>query len=477
VSVLRVLASGVDGLEVTARGGVRQDVWDHLEAGKREAQEAGEPVPFEMSRGHRLFLILPHGRRGWQYWLTSPDMELGIGRNRQGVPVYGQLHSAYLHSLGPELALGLLGTLLQVEVMSGPFQMIGTRVDLYADVQGWAFELADMERFAARGRYRRTHAPADGPTNSVFMSGRRVTSFRFGRDALVARVYDKTAEIARRGQSWLPDLWGERDESKPVWRVEFQLRRAVISEFGLTGADEVLASVQDIWEHCAGEWLTLRERRPNRQRARWPVDASWAEVRAVRIAPSRTGVIRRRVSEANETMLVRQLQGHLSSWAAMRGHEELGPTLRALDPRVTRYLRERDRTFASEVRRKRGRLMEVSGPEGESQMAGAASGAHQHGHEDGDGGRVDGERATAPVGAEPPTQPEGSEPNRSNAKPRPVARFSEGSRRWVRDGGVVAGARQRETGRRATMAGRRRSSAQGRGRSASVSGRRGGQGR
>jgi hypothetical protein len=34
----------------------------------------------------------------------------------------------------------------------------------------------------------------------------------FGRDALVARLYDKTEEIKARGTSWLHDLWGERDD-------------------------------------------------------------------------------------------------------------------------------------------------------------------------------------------------------------------------------------------------------------------------
>jgi hypothetical protein len=362
MSLLRVLASGVDGLEVTARGVARAEVWDLLERAKQEAQEAGEPMPFAFPRVDRRFLILPHGRRGWQYWLTSPDFELGLGRNRQRVPAYAQLHSAFLHERGPEMAVGLVGTLLQVDVMDKRFQLIGSRVDIYADVQGWELELTDLERFASHGRFREVFPVAEGST-TVFMAGRRVTGFRFGRDAVVARVYDKTAEIRKHGQSWLPDLWGERDEAAPVWRVEFQLRRRAIAEFGVTEFDEVLASVQDMWDQCAGEWLTLRVRRKNRQRARWPLDPSWAEVQAVEIAPTRTGVIRRRLAEANEEMTVRGLQGYLTSWAAIRGYEELGTVLRALGPRVGRYLKDLDRTFRDEVRRKRARMLLVTDEE------------------------------------------------------------------------------------------------------------------
>ena len=36
------------------------------------------------------------------------------------------------------------------------------------------------------------------------------------------RLYDKTAEIALRGVTWLHDLWGEREAEAPVWRLEFQ---------------------------------------------------------------------------------------------------------------------------------------------------------------------------------------------------------------------------------------------------------------
>lgn len=41
---------------------------------------------------------------------------------------------------------------------------------------------------------------------------------------LAARIYDKTAEVQRRGVSWLPDLWGTEGSDPPVWRLEFHGR-------------------------------------------------------------------------------------------------------------------------------------------------------------------------------------------------------------------------------------------------------------
>jgi len=115
-------------------------------------------------------------------------------------------------------------------------------VDVYADATGWRLELADLDRFVCRGRSRRGFVDRE----QAFATGRRLTGFMFGRDALVARLYDKTVEIALRGVTWLRDLWGEREDDAPVWQLEFQYRQPVLVEFGLRTVNEALAGVQDL---------------------------------------------------------------------------------------------------------------------------------------------------------------------------------------------------------------------------------------
>jgi hypothetical protein len=73
---LRMLAGGVDSLYLSARGGVRSEVWAVLEAAKERAQFEKEPVPLELGEGWRL-LVRPYGHLGYPYWLTSPE---GDGR-------------------------------------------------------------------------------------------------------------------------------------------------------------------------------------------------------------------------------------------------------------------------------------------------------------------------------------------------------------------------------------------------------------
>jgi hypothetical protein len=362
---LRLLASGIDTLHLSARGTVRAEVWEALEEAKREAQAVDEAVPFEFPMTSQAFLLKPYGLRGYAYWLTSPDFELVLGQSKRFPAALVQLHAAYLHSVGPEWACHIACQLLRVEVFGAQPDIVTSRVDVYADTQGWNLELVDLQRFVCRGRGRRAFVERE----QAFASGRRLTGFMWGRNAIVARLYDKMAEIERRGTSWLPDLWGERDTDRPVWRLEFQFRREVLVEFGLRTVDEVLAGTQDLWRYGTTEWLTLRTPTADARERRWPVDPLWHEVQATEVTAATCGVVRRRLIQATEERIIQGLQGYLTSWAALRGTQHLAITLTSLSPVIDRYLASRGRTFESDVRRKRVRRMSVTAFLGEESVA------------------------------------------------------------------------------------------------------------
>lgn len=106
---------------------------------------------------------------------------------------------------------------------------------------------------------------------AIHHDGCRFTGFTFGRDSIVARLYDKTAEICPLGQRRMRAVWGDRlDPSIPVWRLEFQLRREVLAECMLSAPEEILERRQDLWSY-AMQWLSLRSVRRGQRRARWPV--------------------------------------------------------------------------------------------------------------------------------------------------------------------------------------------------------------
>ena len=108
--------------------------------------------------------------------------------------------------------------------------------------------------------------------------------------------------------------------------MEFQFRREALADFQTKSVDEVIASVQDLWHYGTVKWLSLRVPIGDQRRRRWPLDPAWQEIREIRIAPTMTGVVRRRIEQASELKLLQGIQGYATSLAAARGREPTRPS-------------------------------------------------------------------------------------------------------------------------------------------------------
>jgi hypothetical protein len=550
---VRLLSGGVDSLYLSATGGLRADVLSALEAAQARAQHERESVPVEFERARWRLLLKPAGHRGYRYWLTSPEVEVWLGRTLEGPAARVQLHSAFLHAAGTEAALTAVEGLLDDELFTWPAALTVSRVDVYADVQGWRPVPADLGRFVSKANHRELH-----------VVGREFTGYVFGRTGgVLARVYDKTAQMREAGLTWMRSHWRDYAEGDAVWRIEFQVRGPLLRRLGSREPDAVLAMVPGLWRYCTGSWLTLRVSSGHAESWRWPLDPVWVEVQRLGAVQAGGELVWREVEAASEERVLAVLQGAWSSWAAMWGLEDPERAARALVLRVGRYLSKKDRTFAGEVRRKRGRLagrgvrraalgrrarpggpkareeraqprigrsartarrarvgqstflarpaedttradtgmdrtisaVRVSGgdsqrdwleaqrngeavnrrgdggqgdaerderrrergTEGEVKQRGEDGRAHGRGHEGDGGGRGDGGCAKASVGAEPPSQPGGQEPNRFEGGRAGIARERVPLRRG---GGGRRGrpACRRGPGRRASASCRRRGS-------------------
>ena len=142
--------------------------------------------------------------------------------------------------------------------------------------------------------------------------------------------------------------------------MEFQFRREALADFQSKTVDDVIASVQDLWHYGSVKWLTLRIPTGDPRRRRWPLDPAWEEVQGVRIAPTMTGVVRRRIEQASELKLLQGIQGYASSLAAVRGRDLYGEAMADIRALIPRYLDERGLTFEAEVFRKRARQLGVT---------------------------------------------------------------------------------------------------------------------
>jgi len=175
-------------------------------------------------------------------------------------------------------------------------------------------------------------APSALAEAQVHLSGPRWTSFRFGSRKLLARIYSKTAEARKKPETkeLLRDYavsFGLDLENTVIWRVEFQLRKDVLTAFlhpekGLLDLHDWPTLVENLgalWYYLTEHWLSLRKPTANQQKTRWPVDPLWTEVilawAQVRLPLKR---VRRPLRAAAEGLLA-QAVGVILSAAAVQG--------------------------------------------------------------------------------------------------------------------------------------------------------------
>jgi hypothetical protein len=346
-SAITVLAAGIDSLYVSFKGEVDAARLDGIEFLKVKAQEAGQAQNF--ATDERKALIQASGWGSYRYWLRCGDFDVFLGRGQSLPAAYARIGSEFIHEVGPVRALAdlksFLGALLdQVD------DTICSRVDIYADFQGWVPVSEDYHRFVTRSRRNTSHI-------AVHHDGRRFTGFTFGRDAMVARLYDKSLEIAHSGKRWMHEVWGAGlDVSAPVWRLEFQLRREILAECSLTSPEDVLALRPSLWTY-AMQWLSLREPTPGATRTRWPVATVWSDLKRSQPGVTYRPLVRKRIREHDESVLVRGLTGYASSLAAVTGVSDLDLAMLVSRRRVGEYMDATGRDFRELVLAKRDRKL------------------------------------------------------------------------------------------------------------------------
>ena len=127
-----------------------------------------------------------------------------------------------------------------------------------------------------------------------------LTGFQFGRrttGTIMARLYDKTVDVARTGKDWWVDIWAERyDPTLPVLRVEFEIGRAGLVEFGIDHPSEGLDQAADLWASLT-EWLSYRVPSNDQTKSRWRVSPEWEAIRKATLRGEAIGLDRVRAGK------------------------------------------------------------------------------------------------------------------------------------------------------------------------------------
>ena len=99
----------------------------------------------------------PSGWGNYRYWLRCGDFDVFVGRGRSLPAVYARIASEFIHEVGPLNALLDLKSIVTTLLLGQVDEMVCSRVDLYADFQGWVPQSDDYERFITRSRRNTCH--------------------------------------------------------------------------------------------------------------------------------------------------------------------------------------------------------------------------------------------------------------------------------------------------------------------------------
>ncbi|MGM0518189.1 MAG: hypothetical protein ACQERD_00940 [Campylobacterota bacterium] len=132
-----------------------------------------------------------------------------------------------------------------------------SEIHLAKDVQGFEFNPLDIHRLKTVAKNKTVY---HNDISSEHYFGNKFSGFSIGSGDEMLRIYNKTLEISQKKEkSFIQVLsWNynsDFDNSKNVWRIEFQLRRAKLKEYysqygQLDSLENVINSISNLWTHC-----------------------------------------------------------------------------------------------------------------------------------------------------------------------------------------------------------------------------------
>jgi hypothetical protein len=344
---LQELTSGVDAVYLSGRAELPRRFERRLEDCRAWAIEARRPAPCQI--GDVVFGIAPHGWGKYRFCLNHEMARLGFSASRHLPTVRVQPRAEFLHAVGPAAVVAAITEVLEAELRH--LRLWVNRVDLFADWQGWSLELDDAQRFVCRADARRTYEIAG-----------TVTGFEFGSrktKTVLARLYDKTADIAAKGTAWWLEVWGDRYQpGLPVHRLEFEFGRQALVEFDLNTPTQVLDGAGSLWAYATEYWLTYRSPRADGTRSRWPLAPEWLQVQQASLGNQAVGTERLRLARRATSVdrLLPGLTGYLASLAALIGTEGIEDTVDAVGHHLHTYEIVSHTPFGERVARRRNEL-------------------------------------------------------------------------------------------------------------------------
>ncbi|MBI4282256.1 MAG: hypothetical protein HY672_02045 [Chloroflexi bacterium] len=270
------------------------------------------------------FGVYPRGIHGYEWVLVNSDVAVAMARKAQGGTVFPEVYityrSEFLWRVGYVAAAKEFGSWLATWA-----EVVGVRVsrmDVCVDLAMPMPKLDVAVEVVSRARKKASHFQMKSA--GEYITGGHVTGHEFGSNHLVGRIYDKTLEIKVSHKGWFRDVWESHgwDGKGTVVRVELQLRRQVLKEFGVNTLEELRERMGDLWRYCTQDWLTVCVPGADSNHARWGIRDYWTVVQDVgKDLGEMYGVLRLRQKRVQYDALGAQAKGVLATMVATMATE------------------------------------------------------------------------------------------------------------------------------------------------------------
>ena len=330
VPILNEVASGVDAIYLTGRAPLSDSLLARLETSRIEAQALDGSPPFQF--GALEMLMAPHAWQKYRYCLTHAFGRIGITPSLNLPAFRIQPRAEFLHGVGVRAVVQGVRDLIEEEC--GVAKLTVSRIDLFADFQGWNLSGDDRKRFVCRAEDLGTFE-ANGTLNGL-QFGKRSSG------TVDARLYNKTIEIVSSGAEYWKEMWNETyDPARDVLRVEFEVLRGALREFGLDDPNDVLDATGALWAYLT-TWLSYRVPTGDHTRSRWPIAPEWEEIRHARIGGGAFGLERtfRGKQRGELAKMMPAFIGYVARFGALSDCHSEAEMLEVLKDYLGRYAKE-----------------------------------------------------------------------------------------------------------------------------------------
>jgi len=271
----RAFRWGVDSLYLSFSGELHSQQETDLKKFKLLAQSQliQDQALAQMSLGSHLFEVKDKGAGLFPYVLEDNAFRIQLSRaTAKSMPMaYVKISSEYLtHKPVEEVVQDLRSVLNELGVID--YMPKVSRIDLFVDF----VSSVDMESWDRHDWVTRAN------DINQYSVGGEFSGWTVGLGGTVAaRLYNKSLEIAKSKKLYLLPLWNEagwkEDDDGDVWRLEFQFKRDILSQFDVQSLSACMSNLNGLWSYATTEWLKLTQPNPDDQnRSRWPIHPLWA---------------------------------------------------------------------------------------------------------------------------------------------------------------------------------------------------------